>query len=772
EKYRSLFNISPSAILLLDLNGRLIDFNPATSDIFEKSFSSLMRVKFPFEVIVLEGEIKSFNNFLQIYHKGKKNNIFEIKVQISEKKIKWLEIFPSFLERDGRLYAIQLEVRDVTQKKQSRENLLKLTKALENSINSVLILNLNHRINYINASGHRLFGIKKGTEVLGKKITDFFPGRLKNEIKNILKTLPKEKQYKGFECEITNKAGKAIPLEVCFYVIEDTDKKTIGIVAVIQDISDRLEKERKLRESEERFRIVTQTAIDSIFIKDLTGHYLDVNPAMALLFKTSRENLIGKRDKDLFGIKESSRIHRDEKKIIDGNIIIEESEKDIFGEKITFHVVKVPLRDNTGRVVGIAGIARDITEIKKAQQAREESDLKFRLSFENSPDSILWIEPSTEKIIECNKSAERLLELSREKILGLKYSEIFSLRNGKCLKKDLKYSSGENEDELITKSGKRKIINISTSVICFKDLKIIQQILHDITEKKISEERLRQSEEKYRILVDNLSEALYSVKNGVFTSLSKTVFDIFGYTEEELIGTESWNLAVPEKREWIKDQMFEKASKNDYSPLQVECLRKDGSRCFIELRLSNKTGQNQFIGLIRDVTEEKNVKDSLRESKGQFYTLVENANDGILIIQDGKIRFANKMILRILDYSQEEILGKDFKSIIPKSLFPEAESLHVSIAETGDSLNSYETQFIRKNGDIVEVDISSGSVQFKGQPAIISIIRDVTEKKQMLLALNRAQKLEAAGNLAGQIAHDFNNLLAPIIAYPEIIKDM
>ncbi|MDD3628096.1 MAG: PAS domain S-box protein, partial [bacterium] len=608
--------------------------------------------------------------------------------------------------------------------------------------------------------------------MLGKVFPEFFRGWTKKELLSRIKMLEKKKRVKGFEGEIGNKTLDKIPVELNFYSIDDNAGKMIGIVTVIQDISERRQKEHQLRESEEKFRVITETALDSIFLKDLSGRYLEVNPAMVRLFKSTRENLIGKTDRYLFGKKEAERIKKVERGILKGKTIIEESVKEVLGKPKSFHVIKVPLRDNTGKIVGIAGISRDITEIRKVQNEREESEKKFRLAFENSSDAILWIEKSSNKIVECNQSAVELLELPRKNILGLKYSDIFKLEKRKGLARDLKLSSKENEDELITKTGTRKVVSISTSLIKIKNKEIIQQILHDITYRKQAEESIRQSEEKYRILVDNLSEALYTVNQGKFTNLSKSVYKIFGYTEEELIGTYSWDLAVPEKREWIKNKMFEKAYSNDHSPLEIECLRKDGSKCYVEIRLSNKIDPATYVGLIRDISEEKRVIESLKESKGQFYTLVENANDGIIIFQNKKIKFANKMFLKITGYSFEELKDTDFLSLFPVNLGDITDSMFSAIREKGDSVNSFEIQLKKKSGELIDVDISSGIVQFKGKPGILSIIRDITEKKQLLLALNRAQKLEAAGNLAGQIAHDFNNLLAPIIAYPEIIKDM
>ncbi len=150
-----------------------------------------------------------------------------------------------------------------------------------------------------------------------------------------------------------------------------------AIAAQIGGIIVRVKAENALRESEERFRAIFETAHDSIFIKDRELKYVQVNPAMGRLFGLPASEIIGKSDADLFGKEAESHITEVDSRVLAGEIIEENHTKPVRGAPRTFHVVKVPMRDRSGGIIGLCGIARDITERKRAEA--EKSELQDQL---------------------------------------------------------------------------------------------------------------------------------------------------------------------------------------------------------------------------------------------------------------------------------------------------------------------------------------------------------------------------------------------------------
>lgn len=159
--------------------------------------------------------------------------------------------------------------------------------------------------------------------------------------------------------------------------------KAVAVVSVARDITDRLAMERSLRESEGRFRAIFDSAKDCIFIKDRKLAYTFANPCMMDLFGLSSDEIIGKVDADLFGEAESSYINKIDRRVLGGEIVEGEHTRTINGEEITFHVIKVPMRDSFGMVTGLCGIARNITERKRFEEELRNKERQLELQAKN-----------------------------------------------------------------------------------------------------------------------------------------------------------------------------------------------------------------------------------------------------------------------------------------------------------------------------------------------------------------------------------------------------
>jgi len=159
--------------------------------------------------------------------------------------------------------------------------------------------------------------------------------------------------------------------------------KAVAVISVARDITERLEMERSLRESEGRFRAVFDSAKDCIFIKDTNLAYTFVNPCMRELFGLSSEEMIGKKDRDLFGEADGREINRVDMRVLAGEIVEEEHTRTVNGDRMTFHVIKVPMRDGSGTVMGLCGIARNITERKRFEEALRDKERQLEMQAKN-----------------------------------------------------------------------------------------------------------------------------------------------------------------------------------------------------------------------------------------------------------------------------------------------------------------------------------------------------------------------------------------------------
>jgi PAS domain S-box-containing protein len=150
--------------------------------------------------------------------------------------------------------------------------------------------------------------------------------------------------------------------------LKDEAGRFAGSFAMLTDITERRLAEDAQRESEKKFRAVFETAMDSIFIKDANLRYIQANPAMERLFGLSLSEMVGKTDEDLFGKEAGAHIREMDLKVLAGEIVEEEHAKPVNDVSHTFHVIKSPMRESDGKIAGLCGIARDITERKHAEE--------------------------------------------------------------------------------------------------------------------------------------------------------------------------------------------------------------------------------------------------------------------------------------------------------------------------------------------------------------------------------------------------------------------
>jgi len=202
-----------------------------------------------------------------------------------------------------------------------------------------------------------------------------------------------------------------------------------GAIENLHDITDWKKTVDKTRENKERFRIVFESAKDSIFIKDLDLRYTLVNPSMEKLFGIPTSDLIGKTDDELSRAESGRHVKNVDRRVLNGETAEEEHTKPINGIIHTIHVIKAPMHNNTGKIIGLCGIARDITNRKNAEEKLRKSEEKYRNLVEMAPDAIITVDLKG-IITSCNTAALKMIELPKDEYIGRQLSEVGPLQEG------------------------------------------------------------------------------------------------------------------------------------------------------------------------------------------------------------------------------------------------------------------------------------------------------------------------------------------------------
>ncbi|MEW5803345.1 MAG: MASE3 domain-containing protein [bacterium] len=316
----------------------------------------------------------------------------------------------------------------------------------------------------------------------------------------------------------------------------------------------------------------------------------------------------------------------------------------------------------------------------------------------------------------------------------------------------------------------------------------------DITERKRAEAALRESEERFRLVMETVQDVFWIAAPGATEMLyiSPAYEKVWGLSRESLYRSPfSFTDSIhPDDRE----QVLSEIKNCPTGPWSVEyrIVRPDRSVRWIHDRgfpIQDKNGNfSKVIGTAMDITERKTAAEELRkyrshleelvkertyelsravellkESELKYSTLIEKAMDGVIVVQDGVYKFVNEYMATMSGYTIDELINKPVTDLAPPE-YRDQIAQRISLRLTGEKMPShYESKIQDKNGTVKDVDISVGLIQYQGKPAIIGIMRDVTERKHMEVELQRVQKLESLGILAGGIAHDFNNLLTAIV---------
>ena len=174
----------------------------------------------------------------------------------------------------------------------------------------------------------------------------------------------------------------------------------------------------------------------------------------------------------------------------------------------------------------------------------------------------------------------------------------------------------------------------------------------------------------------------------------------------------------------------------------------------------------------QEITQRRRAESALRQSEAKYRSVVENANEAILVIQDGKLVFANPRATQITGCSSSQLTTRSLLDLVhPDDRQVVADLLASTLnGEPRPEFQDYRLLRPRKENPVAWVDMSAVQITWEGSPAILSFLSDVTQRKHLEDQFRQAQKMESVGRLAGGIAHDFNNLLTAINGFASLLE--
>jgi len=444
-------------------------------------------------------------------------------------------------------------------------------------------------------------------------------------------------------------------------------------------------------------------------------------------------------------------------------------------------------------------------EREKAERALSETEVKYRELVESANSIILRMD-NTGIVTFINEFAQGFFGYSEEEIIGK--SVVGSIvppvettgRDLRLLIEDMalnpdRYVSHVNENML--RGGQRVWIAWTSKPIRYENGQVVEVLCvgNDITERKLAEEALKESQQQLADIIDFLPDATFVIdRGGKVIAWNRAIEQMTGTSAAQMLGKDDYEYALPfygERRPTLIDLVLQPQPEIEqrYADLEKtatvitgEALipTPGGGRVFLFETASplfdSKGNVVGAIESIRDITTRKLAEDALRESEERFSKFFHASPIGntIISVSDKRFTDVNDTFLRWSGYKREEVIGH---TPFELAIWPDPEDtarMAEMMLEQG-RIEDFETRSRKKSGDIRDVVISADVIELSGHKYILGLAHDITEQKRaeeekekLEAQLFQAQKMESVGRLAGGVAHDFNNMLGVILGRAEM----
>ncbi len=535
EKFRQIFQNAKDAIFMHSItkNGnldRLLEINETACTWLEYTREEILDPEVSSsKVLGLQFLLEMEDNILDIG-----SVTFESSIKNKSGTIKPVEFSSHLFTLNKELVLLSI-ARDITERKKAEDSIKaseeRYRTLVETSPDAIILVDTDTKIQFANPQAAQMFDYENIDTMIGLTPIDIIAREDLEITKTSITEIIKEKNSQITNLNALKRDGTRFPVKVNASFVADEEGKPLGVIAVIEDITERTKAEFALKESEEKFRQTFDLSNDGIILHDVKGNILDVNQRAKDLMGYSKTEFLSLRIAQLHPITEheASKIAFDtvqEKGSIQFETVFRRKDGTLFPADVSSSFFEV------GGVPVIQGIVRDITERKRAEQELVEREQKFRQLFNNANDAIFLTRvdeetKTTSKFIEVNDVACNLTEFTREELLEKRSLDISdpevhdSLANS--IRTFIEKGSATFESVQITKSGKKIPTEVSSHIFTLRDERVALSVVRDITERKRDEELRNQAYTQIAQNIEDFAELVDRIRN--------PLMGVMGYAE-------------------------------------------------------------------------------------------------------------------------------------------------------------------------------------------------------------------------------------------------
>jgi two-component system cell cycle sensor histidine kinase/response regulator CckA len=443
----------------------------------------------------------------------------------------------------GAIASAQLFIEHNRTEEALRQSEQKYRTIIENMQDGYFEVDLAGNFTFVNDAECRQFGYSK-EEFIGMNYRQYSDEGTAEKIKQVYKEIYRTgTSIKRMEEELIKRDGTKGTYEISLSLIRDSEGKPIGFRGISRDVTERKKMEETLREREERYRTLLETMEEGYYEVDLKGRFTFFNDALRKMHGLPKEEMLGMSNRQYMDEEIAKKVYKifnqvyktgQPGKAFEWEIIRNDDKKAVVESSIYL------VRNGKGEPVGFRGITRDITERKRAEEALQRSEEKYRNILQNIEDGYYEVDLAG-NLTFFNDAMCRIYGYPKEELIGMKYPQLTDQENAKRLFQTYNkiYRTGEPGEvfywEIIRKDGTRRHVGASVSLQKDASGKAIgfRGILRDITEKKKAEDQLFQTE-KLRAVGEMASGVAHDFNNALAAILGNTQLLLHTAQDEEL----------------------------------------------------------------------------------------------------------------------------------------------------------------------------------------------------------------------------------------------
>ncbi len=497
-------------------------------------------------------------------------------------------------------------------------------KIFENYFIGITIVDKDERIIYWNKFTEELLKMDENDLFL-KEVRTLYPPE---EWKKIRAENIRQKGIKNkIETKMLRKDGTVFDCELSLCILKGSEGKISGSIGLINDLSTLKTTERKLIESQEKYRTIFENSAVAIMLTDENEKIISWNKYTEEMLGYNRDDLYFRYVETLYPSEEWKKIRSEDirRKGMQHHLETKMIKKD--GSLLDVDISISVLKNHKGVIVGSIGIIKDISDQKEIEKQLIKSDNKFREIFDAASDFLLYIED--EIILDINQNALDLGGLKREEIIGKRISELKELFSETDMKNhinaikqaNIKSKIRDYECDLKSKNG--NIYRFLFTADCIKEQDEIKGILirgKDITQRQRAWEELVKLEKRYRILAETSADGVITIDTfGRLTYVNPSFQNMCARRKSQILAT-LFRDYLSDDSVYYFQQVFIDVRKKDekIENIELELVHANGSIIPIEVNISPLKKEKQFVGVvctIRDITERRRIEDELKKSE-------------------------------------------------------------------------------------------------------------------------------------------------------------